>query len=342
MLELDDRIAMKNKLSYSRMRPESGVALITILLVVVIATVLGVTIVKDQNTTLLRARSFFDQSQAKQYALGGEELARQILWEDFDSGEKKDHLGEAWASQELQFEFEDGDVRILIEDMQSRLNVNSLVGAQAPQARERFLDLLNQIGLDVVFADRIADWIDEDGTARQLGAEDYQYLGLDQAYRTGGQLMLDVSELRLLLEMDWESFQKLLPYVTAIPDTESVLNINTADAIVLQTISKQLDPSSAEQLLTSREEAAGFDTITEFLQLPELAGMGISEEGLGVQSVFFKVKIIARFQERFSYLTSIVQRDSIDGSTRVIYRNNSNKILPIVRAKTENGQVDDV
>lgn len=318
-------------------KKQQGVALITILLVVVIATVLSVAMVRDQNMTILRTRSFFTQSQAKQYALGGEELARQILWEDFDTGEKKDTLQEDWANQEMQFDFDEGEVRIQIEDMQGRLNVNSLAssGPTGVQARVRFINLFSEIGIDQVYVDRIADWIDEDANVRQLGAEDFDYLGSDRPYRTSGQMMVDISELRLLLDMDREIYQRLLPYVTALPDPEVELNINTAGGAVLQSVSNNLRREAAEQLIAMRDEQEGFDSVTEFLQSPEVAGLRISAQGLGVQSAFFKVRITARFQERFSYLTSIVQRDPIDGSTRVIYRNNSNKILPIINTTDE-------
>lgn len=312
---------------------ESGVALITILLVVVIATVLGVAMVRDQNMMILQARNFFTQSQAKQYALGGEELARQILWEDFQEDLKKDYLLEDWANQEMQFDFEDGEVRIQIEDMQGRLNVNSLASSSPTgvQARIRFINLFAALGIDTVYADRIADWIDADANVRPMGAEDFEYLGMERPYRTGGQMMVDITELRLLLDMDREKYQRLLPYVTALPDPESELNINTAEGTVLQSISKELQLEVAQQLAVIRDETEGFNTVTEFLQLPELAGMGISAQGLGVQSAFFKVRSTAIFQGRFSYLTSIVQRDLIDGSTIVIYRNYSKKILPIVK-----------
>lgn len=316
---------------------QNGVALITILLVVVIATVLSVAMVKDQNMTIVQTRNFFNQSQAKQYALGGEELARQILWEDFDNGQKKDYLLENWADKEMQFEFEDGEVRLQIEDMQSLLNVNSLASSSPTglQARARFINLFTEIGIDPVYVDRIADWIDEDANVRQLGAEDFEYLGMDRPYRTSGQMMVDISELRLLLDMDREKYQRLLPYVTALPDPESVLNINTAKGAVLQTVSKDLRLEVAQQLADIRDEKEGFDSVEEFLQLPELAGMAISGQGLGVQSAFFKVRITAKFRERFSYLTSIIQRDLIDGSTRVIYRNSSKKILPVVESRDE-------
>jgi general secretion pathway protein K len=311
---------------------QRGVALITILLVVVIATVLAVAMVRDQNMTIQRTRNFFNLNQAKQYALGGEELSRQILWEDFEKSEGGDYLQEDWANPNLHFEFEEGEVQIQIEDLQGRLNVNSLggQGAEHQLARARFANLFAGLGVDPAYIDRIADWIDEDANVRQFGAEDFDYLALELPYRTSGQMIADPSELRLLLDLEQEVYEQLLPSLAALPSTSLPLNINTASALVLQSISAGLGVETAELLVAQREELQGFESVLEFLQSPELAGLGISGDGLGVQSAFFEVRVKARFRERFAYLTSIVQRSPIDGSMRVIYRNSSKKIIPVV------------
>ena len=65
---------------------QQGVALITILLVVVIATILGVSMTTAQKFAISRARSFFDQGIVRQYAYGGEKLARQVLKAGFLGG----------------------------------------------------------------------------------------------------------------------------------------------------------------------------------------------------------------------------------------------------------------
>ena len=58
---------------------QQGVALISVLLVVVIATVLSVSMIRHQNLTIHKARNVYDQAQAAQYALGGEDV-RAIWW----------------------------------------------------------------------------------------------------------------------------------------------------------------------------------------------------------------------------------------------------------------------
>jgi len=308
---------------------QRGVALISVLLIVVIATVLSVSMIRNQNLTIHKARNVSDQSQAKQYAIGGEELARQILWQDTDNSPDVDHLQEDWAAEDLIFDFEHGEVAVRIEDLQGRFNINSLMmpGNAGQQAKVRFSQLLLHVGLDTMYIDRAIDWMDKDIAARPLGAEDYAYLGLDRPYRTGGQMLVDTTELRLLLDMDAESFDLLLPFVSAIPDASASLNVNTAPPEVLQIVSDRLTSDMSQDILIERDTQEGYKMVTEFLQSTYVAGMDIAAEGLGVQSSFFEIRIRARYLERNAYLTSIVQRGA-DGSMRVIYRNFARKVFP--------------
>ena len=312
-------------------RSQKGVALITILLVVVIATILGVSMSTEQNFAINRARSFFDQGIVRQYAYGGEELARQILHQDYIEQPGIDHRSENWASREMKFDFEEGEVELLIEDLQSKLNLNGLRGSSLEITRARFSNLLAQQGIDQVYVDRIIDWIDEDNSTRPLGAEDFEYLGLDRPYRTSGQLMLDISELRLILEMDSETFAAIAPYITALPHTDVPININTATAPVLQTIATGLSLEEAMSIVAYRDENQPYASVSNFTGDPSIPNSSrIKADSLSVQSNFFQVSIRARYQDRFGYLTSIIQRDPTDGSMRVIYRNQGKKIAPLV------------
>ena len=319
--------------SYPR---QTGVALISVLLIVVIATVLGVAMTREQNHAITRARLALEQTRVHQYALGGEELARQILHTDFIEAREKDTLNETWAQQDLKFEFEDGVVEIWIEDLQGRFNLNSLVeyasGNNMP--RLRFANLLNQQGIDPVFVDRLVDWVDANQTVTRMGAEDYAYLGLDNPYRTSDQPMTDISELRLLLDMDPVSLARLAPLVTALPDPNTTLNVNTAKPEVLQALVADMTPAIAESLTLSRQDSDGYDNVQRFMQDEALAGQQIPLEGLGVQSGFFVVSIRARYQARFEYLTSIVQRNMMDGSLRVIYRDIGKKVNAVMPRDT--------
>ena len=66
MTDRPDRAAL-----WSR-RGEGGVALVAVLLVVAIATVLSVSMITKQNLAAHKTLNHLEQSQAFQYALGGE------------------------------------------------------------------------------------------------------------------------------------------------------------------------------------------------------------------------------------------------------------------------------
>ena len=309
---------------------QSGVALVTVLLVVAIATVMAVSMVQEQQSSINITRGFLSRGQAGQYALGGEELARQILHEDHAEGSGRDYLTETWANPELHFQFEEGEVNLQITDLQSLFNVNSLSSENAlvEIARQRLVNLLTALGADPLLSDRIQDWIDEDTSARPAGAEDFDYLVYEPPYRAGNAIVQDVSELGLL-GLEPEILQQIIPFFTALPDAQTPVNINTASPYILQALASELSVEAAGVLVQRREEQeGGFETVQAFLQLPELAGVRIVTNGLSVQSSFFEVRTIARYQERFSYLTSILHRNPLDGTIRIIYRDFSKNFRP--------------
>lgn len=354
---------MRLKSTYPFRRQQQGVALISILLIVVIATVLGAAMTTEQNFSINRARVSFDQSIVKQYALGGEELARQILRQDFVDSPEVDHLGEQWAVPGDTFEFEDGEIELQIIDLQSRMNVNGLASTEANNngqngspnvspndsangspnrstqdndTKARLIELFTQQGAEDRHVHNLKDWIDADDANDGLGAEDYAYLGLDKPYRTAGQLIGDISELRLLLEMEPQQFQLIAPYLVALPDAQIEVNVNTASAGVLQALLPGTDLGTLESLVADRDGGQPFESTSAFLVQAGVQGV---LNGIAVRSDFFQVSIKARYQDRFGYLTSIIQRDGTDGSMRVIYRDQSKKILPkVTDEKLENTQ----
>jgi general secretion pathway protein K len=312
-------------------KSQGGVAIISVILIVVVATVLGVEMITDQSYAISRLTSIANTQQAQQYALGGEELARQILHQDFVDSPGKDDLTEVWASNELNYEFDNGEISLQIEDLQGRLNVNALAGAnESGVTRTRLINLVALHGIDIMYVDRMLDWIDLDNSKSEIGAEDWDYLGLDRPYRTAGQKMADISELRLLLDMTPETFDQLSPYLATLPAENVPLNVNTASVEVIKSLAPEVSIESAQGIVQLREQNGGYESVEQFLQDPSFAGLNINASGLGVQSMFFQVNVRARYLDRYTYLTSVVQRDSEDGSMRVIYRDLSKKITPIV------------
>ena len=307
------------------MSRQRGVALITVLLVVAIVTVVSAAMVARQQLSIRATSNQLQARQAWHYALGGEALAQAILARDLKGGEPGaaaiDHLLEPWAQPLPAFEIDQGEILVRIEDMAGRFNLNDLLRDQQPNpaAVEQFRRLLLRLQISAPYPERLLDWLDPDQQpSGELGAEDNAYLSLDPPYRSAGRRLHDLSELRLLLDMREEDFQRLAPYVAVLPSGVP-LNVNTASAMVLSSLSDNLSLGAAESLVELRRSAP-FRNSAAFLAQPAMAGTTLQGTALAVGSQFFQATSEVRLGDRRLALVSLLQREQ-DGSVRVLARN---------------------
>ena len=308
----------------SRLRRDGGVALLTVLVVVAIATVLCVGMIRSQQQALQHAAGLFQQDQAWLYTQGAEEFVRELLAEDQKSDKRKnravDHPGEAWARPFPPYPVEGGMVRARVEDLQARFNLNRL-GTEADgegPAHVIFRQLLQNLGLPDNLGPALADWIDEDDSPRPLdGAEDEAYSRLPQPYRVANQPLADLSELRLVAGFTPQVIARLRPYVVALP-AEALLNVNTASPTLLGALLCQLD---------------------DFLAQPVFNGLGNDEknrlrEQVGVGSQYFQLLADAEMAGRHSILHAVMVRAD-SGTLRIIARDYSRKVVEAAPAKQQ-------
>lgn len=304
------------------MKMQRGVALITVLLVVALVTVISAGIIARQQLAIRSSANQLHVRQAWHYALGGETLAKAVLRRDLQQGDPRapvDHLGEAWAQPLAPFALDEGgELRVRIVDPSGRFNLNSLVReGQANQAAlAQFRRLLLSLQIDKPYAERLLDWLDSDQQASGgYGAEDNQYLLAQPPYRTANRTLVDVSELRLLLEMDEADYRRLLPFVTALP-ADATLNVNTASAWVLASLAEGLPLSTAEGVVANRG-SQGYADLPSFLA--QLPGLQVQSQGLAVGSQYFQVISEVGVGDRRQVLYSTLQRAS-DGKVYVLAR----------------------
>ena len=321
------------------MKRQRGVALITVLLVVALASLVTAGLVLRQQVSIRSSTNQLLARQAWHFALGGEALAQAILWRDqqaaTDPTRSTDHLGEAWARAQPSFALEQGELLLRIDDLAGRFNLNSLLrdGQANPQAVQRLRRLLLRLQIDTPYAERLLDWIDEDQQASGgYGAEDNQYLLLQPPYRAGNRWLGDVSELRLLLDMSERDYRLLLPHVSALP-AEVGLNVNTASALLLSCLADDLDLASAQSLVEARGEQ-GFADLQAFLAQPALVGRTVDSDGLAVTSQYFRVRSEVRLGERRQLLWSTLQRQA-DGPPRVLQRDLGQSLQSLQPAPVE-------
>ncbi len=305
-------------------RSQAGVALLTALLIVSLATVAAVAMTSRQQLDMRRTGNLLHGEQAWAYVLGAESWARVVLARDAKESEV-DHLGEDWAMQVPASFVEGGSVSGRVIDLQGRFNLNNLVvdGEADSAAIARYKRLLRTLKLDESLADALVDWLDKDIDTRfPDGAEDETYQLLDPAYRAANRLMADVSELRLVKGYDAEVVATLLganggvPFVTALPEA-TALNVNTATAEVLTTLAEGLTLADGEAMVEARGDN-GFEKLQDLLQQPALAGRQVDADALDVESHWFLTVAEANVGQGRARLASLMQRDR--GTVRVIGR----------------------
>ena len=268
---------------------QCGVALVTALLVVSLATVAAVAMVTRLQVDMRRTANLLHGEQAYAYAIAAESWARVILRQDAVDSDH-DSLDENWATALPPIAVEGGFVNGHIYDLQGRFNVNSLVaedGTPADRQLAYYQRLLAVLGLESALAPALLDWIDPDINATfPDGAEDDVYLLGQLPYRTANRPLVSSSELRLVQGYTPEVMLILAPHVTALPG-QTAINVNTATPAVLQALHEQLTENDVEALLTDRGED-GYTGLDSFLAGDALAGLVLDVE-LDVKSDWFSV-----------------------------------------------------
>lgn len=302
---------------------EAGVALVTALLVVALATAAAVAMVGRQQLDIRRTANVLDWDQGYLYVLGLEDFAGQVLREDRQKN-KVDNFEDDWADENgLTVPYEGALLHGTIKDMQGLFNLNNLVqkGISSTLDIDRFRRLLTALDLDPELATAVVDWLDPDvNVGFPGGAEDGEYLRHEPPYRAANRPMASPTELRLVEGFKKEDYEKLAPYVTALP-TATALNVNTVSAglpELVMALAPGITRQDAEALLQNRGKE-GFSSVSKFLQDKALAGRNVDPTGLSVASDYFMVNMSVELDRASLHFRSLLVRDA-DGNTRTVRR----------------------
>jgi len=300
------------------LRRQEGVAVITAILIVAIGTSIAVSLLWESTLDQRRTESSVLSDQGLLWAQAAEAWAADILRQDLVDSPDSDSFADVWAIRLAPLPLEGGTIAGQMEDLQGRFNINNLVNADGSEnelAVAQFQRLLISLNLDATLAGRLVDWLDPDTETRfPDGAEDVAYAGEAVAYRTPNVVVTSTSELMALLGMDQESYAALEPYVTALPQG-TTLNVNTASAYVLASLSDDIDLSTAESLIYERADAAFVDIEASFGGLVEDDVFATID---GVSTHFLLTATVTLGNSQTT-IRSVLQRDP-SGITRAIFR----------------------
>ncbi|MBF2718528.1 type II secretion system minor pseudopilin GspK [Psychrobacter sp. NG254] len=255
---------------------QRGVALLTILLLVVSITVVAGSMLASQKVAIRRSGLLFDQNQLLQDINAGQQLAITMIRADSKLNDT-DSEQDIWAQPIPPYALANHSISIELRDESGRFNLNNLYqnGAADPVALAIFQRLLTQLNLEVDIAVAVLDYQDTDSDVYQDGGDEsavyaQQSNGTAQQ-KLPNQPFVSVDQLQEVRGVSAEVLAALRPYVTAVPYYVPI-NVNTASPVLLAAL---VDGATSQQMqgLVDMRETQALTAIDELWQLPSLSGL---------------------------------------------------------------------
>ena len=299
---------------------QRGVALIMAIVLVAIATMLAVRIGTRASLDQRRTAGLIALDQAWNVALGAEAWAIEVLRKDREDTQT-DHLGERWAQPIPPLPVDGGAVRGALEDMQGRFNLNNLLtddGKINDASVARFERLLEKAGADRRWARIAADWLDSDTVPGfPDGAEDGNYLSQNPPYLAANGPVTTTTELMALPGMTLEEYQRIRPYVAALP-LGTTINVCTASAPVLAALVEgSTDFGDADSLAANRRGGC-FPTRDDLHATLGAEQFQAIEPTISESSNWFRAVTAVSIGTSELTLYSLIERNSAGGGRTVL------------------------
>jgi len=305
---------------------QGGVAILSVLLIVAIASALTYSLATQQSMVIAQSQQVLVGDQLRNLLLGGEVLARQTLFQDWEDEETRqsDTLLEAWAQAAPPFEIPGGFIEVNMRDLQGCFNLNAAPVVPRDPARTTTMKaFFLGAGLEGVYVDRWLDWIDPDDQVVDAGAEDGEYLSNDRAYRTPNARAAHVSEILLLGEVDLEAYNALREVACILPEgAEDKININTVNQATLQAL---FPTAAATELASLVESERDYASLGDFQS--DYQGFTGADVFLGFTSEFFEVSVRAELAGTTAEMVSTLYRNAGTGEISVLNRDFSRRFV---------------
>ncbi len=317
------------------MKQQRGVALLLVLITLALMASVAALMTQSTSRAYLYTQTLLTRQQARWYFRGAEQLVSRILLQDLEDSPHKTSLAQYWAQRNRLFPLEGATLRGTVADANACFNLNALRQSVASQEQDNhdrqplpdriFYQLLLNQGLETSQAERVVnslrDWLDADSQALSSGAEDEFYAALPLPYRAANQMMFDVSELRLVAGVDARLYQRLLPFICALPVESLMININTLAReqapLLAAILLNDLDVAQASALLEQRP-VWGWDSSSEFIAQLE----GVSAESQNVAKSTLVVN-----SEWFALDAQIAMDDRVFSTQTLFHREAKNVVV---------------
>jgi general secretion pathway protein K len=296
---LPQELQMRGRIASPSDRIQSGVALITVLMVCFVATFLVVSMIERQDRDIQRSANLLANLQLMQNAMSAEEFAMELLSNDFHLDEEKysvdnadgirDSLVEEWNGKK-HMDFSEGYADISITDAQSRFNLNNLLTTEGASEINQgaLLQLFDALNISNAVA----------------------VLGKLNEYFIAGTPLTTLGQFQQISGMSDEDFTRLKSCAVVLPP-QAALNLNTASELILTAWDDVIALNQREDMLIERERNNGLNL------LPSIAGNFLS---FGLVTEYFEVNITAAHNERMLKMRSLIFRNRRTGRMTTVSR----------------------
>lgn len=335
---------------------QRGVALLTILLLVVSITVVAGAMLASQKIAIRRSGLLFDQNQLLQDIDAGQQLAVTMIRADANLNDT-DSTQDIWAKPVPPYTLGTHSIGIEMRDEASRFNINNLYqnGAVDSNALAVLQRLLTQLDLAPDIAIAVLDYQDADSEVYQDGGDESTVYNQQSNSSVDNDLpnqrLVNIDQLQNVKGINAEVLAVLRPYLTVVPHYLPI-NINTASPVILAAL---IDGATSQQMQTivDLREKQVVESIDEIWQLPILGSLNEKQRKalaplLAVDSQAFTALITATDnatvgQARQRYATIMISKTATDvtensnnsDDTNINNKNADNKKPKEVRVVTQ-------
>lgn len=309
---------------------QRGVALLVAILLVALGTIIAAAMAYNNAMTARRTAATFGFDQSLLIVEGAEAFAAYGLQWESQQNPQYIAAGQRWSQPFGPREVAPGvTLQASLEDLQGRFNINNLVqnNGETPNtpAIQAFQRLLTMLNMDPKWANYIVDWIDKDTVPMfPDGAEDSVYMEMNPPYRTPNLPISSTSELMALPGFTRADFDKLAPYIAALP-IGTQINVCSAKPRLLDALAGvvQFSGTDPKQFEQERADNGCFPAQTMYVSDIQDPNLKKAVQGMtGQKSSWFR-------------LTSFVDIGSTEFSVyTLLYLDQTGMVRPIMRSFT--------
>lgn len=324
-------------------RDERGMALLITIMTLSLLVAVTIQFHKVTWHKLVVSDNFKRGLQLKSITESGVNIALVSLQNDPDGGQS-DSLLAPWSlleQENFDILFPAGELQLKVVDLSGRLQINSIAETKNSGISTQLRTILQNSLIARDFpvedeteareiVDALVDWIDEDDTESDNGAETSYYQSLDQPYSARNGPIHSIEELLLVRGITPELFfgsggtPGLQDILTAYGD-DGKININTTKQVIIRGMNPLITESLAEQFDAYRRDKDNSDALNDTGWYKNIGWPGDIELDTGLLTT----------KSRYFQITATGTFDTLARTMVVDAERSDEGILKLLRKKVE-------